>query len=593
MYTALRVGSMICLSTAICWLGDVPASSGSSGQDKKHVSAPTTLEEGFTHLEKVLGRYDPDDQLEWHIPIAQETKQQPDPAQAAILLSFKGSKVIGMPFRSPESISFDEVMHWDRHVYDLVDGKEKALTRFQRSHNVTRFSLSLVSGVWLVHGTGLSNGVHTYNGRPVLQGTVKWLSDGFEFVGFTPAGRYYGAGGQFILGAGHGKTRYLRRGDRLHIDQVHQSYHLAMDPEGNTLSVPDFKRPFGKLFVSEFVSEPAAGPGAKLNKKRTSTETDGVWKMTNYTEDGKPNEAEVKANHEITRKNGVQRITMGGRLISEGRFELDAEKSPKQIEFIDATGRRTLGIYEVNGDKLRIGILSDEKKRSFCYPSVFGGEGTIIAVYERALPTNSSPVTKPARVEPTAQVGEFKGTVSSGIYELNGIVLRWCQSDDSKAKDALKGFRSPEGSKVYLSTFKRGLYGVLAARSIQDGCAKEDLDKLQGTWKVDTVIIEGEKVPAKDFAKTTYTFKGECLTISDEEGKHSLKIKLDPDKKPPAVDMIDNETNFIAAGIYRLEADTLTMCWYDFVKEPRSRPKELKPNGRGTVRFLVLKREKK
>jgi uncharacterized protein (TIGR03067 family) len=55
----------------------------------------------------------------------------------------------------------------------------------------------------------------------------------------------------------------------------------------------------------------------------------------------------------------------------------------------------------------------------------------------------------------TALDGEFKGAVSPGIYEIKGDTLRWCQSDDPKAKDPPKEFASPEKSELYLFTFKR------------------------------------------------------------------------------------------------------------------------------------------
>jgi uncharacterized protein (TIGR03067 family) len=62
---------------------------------------------------------------------------------------------------------------------------------------------------------------------------------------------------------------------------------------------------------------------------------------------------------------------------------------------------------------------------------------------------------KPAGVELTALDGENKGAVSPGIYEIKGDTLRWCQSDDPKAKDRPKEFASPEKSAFYLFTFKR------------------------------------------------------------------------------------------------------------------------------------------
>ena len=62
---------------------------------------------------------------------------------------------------------------------------------------------------------------------------------------------------------------------------------------------------------------------------------------------------------------------------------------------------------------------------------------------------------KPAGVELTALDGENKGAISPGIYEVKGDTLRWCQSDDPKAKDRPKEFASPEKSSFYLFTFKR------------------------------------------------------------------------------------------------------------------------------------------
>jgi len=62
---------------------------------------------------------------------------------------------------------------------------------------------------------------------------------------------------------------------------------------------------------------------------------------------------------------------------------------------------------------------------------------------------------KPAEVNLTALDGEFKGTTSPGIYEINGDVLRWCQSDDPKTAERPKTFNSPEKSSIYMFTFKR------------------------------------------------------------------------------------------------------------------------------------------
>lgn len=220
--------------------------------------SPKTLEEGLARMEQVLGRYLPDDQLEWRVPTVFEHKTRPNPSEPDILLVFDGLKVVGHPFREPEAFSFDEVWQWQRQVFDLTEDGKKKLTRTQRTHNVTRYSFTLNSGVWFVNGTMLTNGVHHIIGKSTFQGIVKWHTDGFEFVGSTSADRFYAAGGKFILGASHGTIRYTRTGDRLKIKTRFQPHHLAVDSEGNNLTTPDLKRPFGVLFDVEYQSEAVA-----------------------------------------------------------------------------------------------------------------------------------------------------------------------------------------------------------------------------------------------------------------------------------------------------------------------------------------------
>jgi uncharacterized protein (TIGR03067 family) len=76
-------------------------------------------------------------------------------------------------------------------------------------------------------------------------------------------------------------------------------------------------------------------------------------------------------------------------------------------------------------------------------------------IEKRSFTIKLEPKKNPAQVEITALDGKFKGTVSPGIYELKGDMLRWCQSDDPQSKDHPKEFASPEKSKIYLFTFKR------------------------------------------------------------------------------------------------------------------------------------------
>lgn len=76
-------------------------------------------------------------------------------------------------------------------------------------------------------------------------------------------------------------------------------------------------------------------------------------------------------------------------------------------------------------------------------------------VEKRTFTVKLDAKAKPAGVELTSLDGENKGLVSPGIYEIKGETLRWCQSDDPKAKDRPKEFASPEKTSFYLFTFKR------------------------------------------------------------------------------------------------------------------------------------------
>jgi uncharacterized protein (TIGR03067 family) len=122
----------------------------------------------------------------------------------------------------------------------------------------------------------------------------------------------------------------------------------------------------------------------------------------------------------------------------------------------------------------------------------------------------------------------------------------------------------------------------------KDGPAKKDLKGLQGVWTVESAYDRGEKVPADKFAKLTITFKGDKAT-SSAHPDDPLTIKLDPEKKPAAIDLIRDK--MVALGVYELDGDTLKLCYADFpVGKPR--PKGLVSTKENKGMLFVLKRKK-
>lgn len=127
------------------------------------------------------------------------------------------------------------------------------------------------------------------------------------------------------------------------------------------------------------------------DKGATPSEVDGKWKLTGYVEDGNANPEEVKADFQVTRKDGVQEITKGGKSFTTRKYEFDANKSPKTIDFVNDAGSRTLAIYELKEDQMRVAILLDPAKQKLERPTDFDEKGKIIATYERLASADHAP----------------------------------------------------------------------------------------------------------------------------------------------------------------------------------------------------------
>jgi uncharacterized protein (TIGR03067 family) len=94
---------------------------------------------------------------------------------------------------------------------------------------------------------------------------------------------------------------------------------------------------------------------------------------------------------------------------------------------------------------------------------------------------------------------------------------------------------------------------------------KTDKELLQGTWVVVTIEAKGEVLKAGDLFEQLkdmkLTFKADAVINSRHpDGKGTFK--LDPDKKPPALDLVatDGKETRTHRAIYELKGDTLRIC---------------------------------
>jgi uncharacterized protein (TIGR03067 family) len=122
--------------------------------------------------------------------------------------------------------------------------------------------------------------------------------------------------------------------------------------------------------------------------------------------------------------------------------------------------------------------------------------------------------------------------------------------------------------------------------------ANEELDKLQGTWRIESSVWNG--VPERGVAlSVTLVVHGDKLTWVDKDGIHYQEdtIKLMPDQSPKAIDNWSKGRSQAAPGIYSLEGDTFKWCSAGGDNKVRPTLFASKPGSRQSL--MLLRRQKK
>ncbi len=106
-----------------------------------------------------------------------------------------------------------------------------------------------------------------------------------------------------------------------------------------------------------------------------------------------------------------------------------------------------------------------------------------------------------------------------------------------------------------------------------EGVVKDDLVKLQGTWRLVAAEEGGLAVPPANFARNQHwVFSGKTGTFQSGLRGLSGTITLDPTKSPRWID-VTSEGGFVLQGIYELKGDRLRLF---FVPQGTRRPTEFK-----------------
>jgi uncharacterized protein (TIGR03067 family) len=130
---------------------------------------------------------------------------------------------------------------------------------------------------------------------------------------------------------------------------------------------------------------------------------------------------------------------------------------------------------------------------------------------------------------------------------------------------------------------------LLAAFDAPGDAITKEKKVLRGTWKLVAFEREGKSVPPAALKELKWVITADKIVWTDER-KNEFLYKLDPAKKPKAIDLIFPERKTeVTPGIYSLEGDELKVC----VKaKGGGRPSKFAARAWSGQMLYTLKREK-
>jgi uncharacterized protein (TIGR03067 family) len=104
--------------------------------------------------------------------------------------------------------------------------------------------------------------------------------------------------------------------------------------------------------------------------------------------------------------------------------------------------------------------------------------------------------------------------------------------------------------------------------------AKKELARLQGTWEMAALEVNGVEVPQKELQGTILTIRGDRYIVRVKKTTHETTFKLHPGTEPKGIDMyFPDGPNLpkLSKGAYDLDGDTFRLCRHQAPGEERPR----------------------
>ncbi|HZT81824.1 MAG TPA: TIGR03067 domain-containing protein [Gemmataceae bacterium] len=133
---------------------------------------------------------------------------------------------------------------------------------------------------------------------------------------------------------------------------------------------------------------------------------------------------------------------------------------------------------------------------------------------------------------------------------------------------------------------------LLAAAAPRPDPARQEKEKLQGTWVVLQLLEGGQSPPADVVEQIRLTFRGDKLLTRERREKQPEEqtYKLDPTRNPKRIEITPAagpNKGQPFPGIYELEGDAMRIC---LARPGQQRPTQfLSPRGTDLI-LMVLKR---
>jgi len=138
------------------------------------------------------------------------------------------------------------------------------------------------------------------------------------------------------------------------------------------------------------------------------------------------------------------------------------------------------------------------------------------------------------------------------------------------------------------------LAAVALFAAYDDKPAKSDLDKMQGTWAIESSMFDGHPaIPEDDIKDYKIVVKGEKRSVmKGDEAASESTFTLDPKTKPKAI-TVKVESGPLKGkellGIYQLDGDDFKIC---LNVNGTERPKEFTAEAGSGCMLQVCKRKK-